>query len=136
MKSKDLKPARDLDARPERDDDAGLARDTSYKLAVAGFHTQQLPSTVYANAPSQAEYSNTVYFDTVQPNAKQAARQLAVAMGPHTNVAPLPPEIAPLAQQAGNPLTVVVVGTAFGGEVVNPGGARRRDARCTRRRRS
>jgi LCP family protein required for cell wall assembly len=98
----------------------GLARDTSYKLAVAGYHTQQLPASIYANAPSQVEYSNTVYFDTVQPNAKQAARQLAVAMGPHTSVAPLPPEIAPMAEQAGNPLTVVVVGTAFGGEVVNP----------------
>jgi hypothetical protein len=60
-----------------------------------------------------------VYFDSVQPNAKEAARQLAVAMGPHTNVAPLPPEIAPYAQQAGNPLTVVVVGTAFNGELVN-----------------
>ena len=43
-----------------------------------------------------------------------------MAFGPHTIVAPLPAEIAPLAQQAGNPLTVVVVGTAFGGEIVNP----------------
>jgi hypothetical protein len=55
----------------------------------------------------------------VQPRAKQAAQQLAVAMGPHTNVAPLPPEVAPLAQEAGNPLTVVVVGTAFDGQLVN-----------------
>jgi len=97
----------------------GLARDTSYKLAVAGYHTDQLPSSTPANAPSAAYYSNAVYFDTVQPRAKQAAQQLAVAMGPHTNVAPLPPEVAPLAQEAGNPLTVVVVGTAFGGELVN-----------------
>jgi LCP family protein required for cell wall assembly len=98
----------------------GLARDTSYKLAVAGFHTVQLPSSLYANAPTDTNYGNTVYFDSVQPNAKQGARQLAVAMGPHTGVAPLPPTITALAQQAGNPLTVVVVGTAFGGEVVNP----------------
>jgi LCP family protein required for cell wall assembly len=98
----------------------GLARDTSYKLAVAGYHTVQLPSTVQANAPSQANYANTVYYDTVQPNAKQAAQNLAVAMGPHTSIAPLPPEIAPFAQQAGNPLTVVVVGTAFNGDVSAP----------------
>jgi LCP family protein required for cell wall assembly len=97
----------------------GLARDTSYKLAVAGYHTEQLPSTMVANAPSQTNYANTVYFDTVQPNSKSAARQLAVAMGPHTSVAPLPPEIGPYAQQAGNPLTVVVVGRAFNGELVN-----------------
>ncbi len=98
----------------------GLARDTSYKLAVGGYHTMQLPPTMRADAPTSTNYSNTVYFDTVQPNSKQAARQLAVAMGPHTNVAALSPEIAPYAQQAGNPLTVVVVGTAFGGEIVNP----------------
>jgi LCP family protein required for cell wall assembly len=97
----------------------GLARDTSYKLAVAGYHTMQLPASVFANAPTQNNYANTVYYDTVQPNGKQAARQLAAAMGPHTNVAPLPAEIAPLAQQAGNPLTVVVVGTAFSGDLVS-----------------
>jgi LCP family protein required for cell wall assembly len=99
-----------------------LAADTSYRLAVAGYQTKQLPpnATVDGNAPTQANYANTVYFDTVQPNSKQAARQLAVAMGPHTNVAPLAPEIVPYAQQAGNPLTVVVVGTAFGGELVSP----------------
>jgi LCP family protein required for cell wall assembly len=120
VKSKDLKPADISTLVLNGTTILGLARDTSYKLAVAGYHTMQLPSTVYANAPSQAEYSNTVYYDSVQPNAKQAARQLAVSMGPHTSVAPLPPEVAPLAEQAGNPLTVVVVGSAFGGEVVNP----------------
>jgi LCP family protein required for cell wall assembly len=100
----------------------GLARDTSYKLAVAGYHTVQLPANgpLVANAPSQTNYSNDVYFDSVQPNARQAARQLAAAMGPHTNVGPLPPEIAPYAQQAGNPLTVIVVGTAFGGDIMSP----------------
>jgi LCP family protein required for cell wall assembly len=98
----------------------GLARDTSYKLAVAGYHTVQLPGSMLANAPSQGYYSNYVYFDPVQPNAKAAARRLKVAMGPHTLIAPLPPEIAPYAQEASHPLTVVVVGNAFGGEVVNP----------------
>jgi hypothetical protein len=73
-----------------------------------------------ANAPSSTNYSNTVFFDTVQPNAKQAAKQLAIAMGPHTDIKPLAPEIAPYAQAAGNPLTVIVVGSAFGGQIVNP----------------
>jgi hypothetical protein len=99
---------------------AGLARDTSYKLAVAGYHTVQLPPSMLANAPSQGYYANYVYYDSVQPNAKQAARQLKVALGPHTNVAPLPPELGPYTEQAGNPLTLVVVGTSFGGEIVDP----------------
>jgi hypothetical protein len=43
-----------------------------------------------------------------------------VAMGPNTLLGPLPPEIVPYAQQAGNPLVVVVVGTGFSGELVNP----------------
>jgi LCP family protein required for cell wall assembly len=98
----------------------GLARDTSFKLGLDGYHTVLLPPPGRADAPTSNNFSNTVYFDSVQPNAKQAARQLAVAMGPHTRVLKLAPEIAPLAQQAGNPLTVVVVGTAFGGEIVNP----------------
>ena len=100
---------------------AGLARDTSYKLAVAGFHTVQLPPTIRADAPPTRTYdSNYVYFDPVQPNAEAAAQQLKVAMGPSTIVAALPPDIASLAQPANNPLAVVVVGTAFGGELVNP----------------
>jgi LCP family protein required for cell wall assembly len=98
----------------------GLARDTSYKLAVAGFHTNHLPAPLKADAPSASYYSNYVYFDSVQPYAKVAAQQMKEAIGAHTIVAPLPAEIAPLAQQAGNPLTVVVVGTAFGGEIANP----------------
>jgi LCP family protein required for cell wall assembly len=99
-----------------------LAGDTSYKLAVAGYKTMQLPANglMTANAPNQAQYANTVYYDALQPNAKAAAEQLATTMGPHTNVARMPPEIAPYAQSAGNPLTVLVVGTAFDGEIVQP----------------
>lgn len=99
---------------------AGLARDTSYKLAVAGFHTMQLPATVLADAPRQDYYDSEVYYDPVQPNAKQAAQTLQQALGSGTKIGPLPPEVAPLAQQAGNPLTVTVVGSAFSGQVVNP----------------
>ena len=56
----------------------------------------------------------------MQPNARQAGDELKAAFGANTFVAPLPPELAVYAQQAGNPLTVVVVGTSFSGELVNP----------------
>ncbi|HEY5100670.1 MAG TPA: LCP family protein [Gaiellaceae bacterium] len=98
----------------------GLARDTSYKLSVAGFHTVQLPANVLADAPSQGYYGTTVYYDAVQANAKQAARELKTAFGAHTTIAPLPPELSGYAQQAGNPLTVIVVGSSFSGQLNNP----------------
>ena len=98
----------------------GLARDTSYKLALAGFHTVHLPATMYENAPRADYYSSYVYYDAVQPNAKASAQVLQRALGAHVDVAPLPPEIAPFAAQAGNPLTVLVVGTSFGGTVTDP----------------
>ncbi|MGD0714870.1 MAG: LCP family protein [Gaiellaceae bacterium] len=98
----------------------GLARDTSYKLALAGYHTVQLPPAMLADAPSQAYYSTYVYYDAVQPNARQAGDELKDVFGAHTLVAPLPPELSPYAEQAGNPLTVVVVGTSFTGELANP----------------
>jgi LCP family protein required for cell wall assembly len=99
---------------------AGLARDTSYKLAVLGYHTVQLPATILADAPTQTYASSYVYYDSVQPNAKQAANEVAAAFGPHTQIAPLPPEIAPFAQQAGNPLVVAVVGASFSGQLIDP----------------
>jgi LCP family protein required for cell wall assembly len=98
----------------------GLARDTSYKLAVQGFHTVQLPPTTQADAPTQNYSDSYVYYDAVQPTSKAAAQQVAVAFGPHTVTAPLPPEIAPLALQAGNPLVVAVVGSTFNGQLVDP----------------
>ena len=98
----------------------GLARDTSYKLSIAGFHPVQLPPNVLADAPSQSYYGTTVYYDAVQTHAKQAADELKTAFGAHTNVAALPPELSGYAQEAGNPLTVVVVGSSFNGELNNP----------------
>ena len=66
-----LKRARDLDARPQRDDDPGLARDTSYKLGLQGFHTVQLPPTMLADAPPPGlRTGRLVYYDAVQPNAE------------------------------------------------------------------
>jgi hypothetical protein len=55
----------------------GLARDTSYKLAVAGFRTSHLPAPQKADAPSASYYANYVYFDSVQPHSsfrKRSAR--------------------------------------------------------------
>ena len=98
----------------------GLARDTSYKLAVQGFHTVQLPPPTQPNAPTQTYDQSFVYYDAVQPNAKAAAGQIAVAFGPHAVTAPLPPELSPLALSAANPLVVVVVGSTFDGQLVDP----------------
>jgi LCP family protein required for cell wall assembly len=98
----------------------GFARDTSYKLAVAGYHTVLLPTGVRANAPVQNYTSTYVYYDPVQPNAKRAAQILKQAMGAHTLLAPMTSDIAALAQQAGNPMTVVALGTSFGGEITSP----------------
>jgi len=98
---------------------AGLAGNTSYELAKAGYRTQQLPANVYANAPTSTYTNSFVYYDPVQPHAKEAAGVLREALGPHTSVAALPATIAPLAQQASNPMTVVVVGSDFSGELVS-----------------
>jgi len=98
----------------------GLARDTSYKLSVAGFHTVDLPANVLADAPSQSYYGTTVYYDAVQQHAKQAAGELKTAFGAHTTIAALPPELSGFAQEAGNPLTLVVVGSSFNGQLNNP----------------
>ena len=98
----------------------GLARDTSYKLALAGYHTVQLPPPMLADTPSQTYSSTYVYYDSVQPNAREAADVLKAVFGAHTLVAPLPPELSSYTQQAGNPLTVVAIGASFNGELENP----------------
>jgi LCP family protein required for cell wall assembly len=99
---------------------AALARDTSFKLAEAGFSTMHLPASVPADAPPQDYSTSYVYYDPVQPNAKEAAQTLQQALGPATRVAPLPPTIASFAQQAGNPLTVAVIGSSFSGTILSP----------------
>jgi len=59
----------------------------------------------------------TIYYDPVQPDAKQAAQQLEPLFGANANVAQMTTAIADYAKQAGNPLTVVAVGTSFGGKL-------------------
>jgi LCP family protein required for cell wall assembly len=97
----------------------GLAKNTSYLLAKQGYQTAQLPASVTANAPALAR-DTIVYYDPVQPTAKQAARQLLPLFGAHSRVEQMTTAIAGYAQQAGNPLTVVAVGTRFGGKLVIP----------------
>jgi LCP family protein required for cell wall assembly len=93
---------------------AGRAANTDFLLRQLGYQTRSLPPSLPANAPGQT-FETNVYFDPVQPRARQAARQLKVLFGAHTRVAPLSPAVAPYAQQAGNPLTVVAFGTSFDG---------------------
>ena len=100
---------------------AGLALNTSFELAQAGFRTVHLPTTMQADAPRQDYADSYVYYDPVQPNAKEAAQTVQRALGTSTTkVAAFAPEIATFAQQAGNPLTVAVIGTAFSGKVSDP----------------
>jgi LCP family protein required for cell wall assembly len=96
---------------------AGEAANTTYLLTTHGYTTKTLPSSYVANAP-KVQSDSTVYFDPVQPNAEQAAQQLRPLFGKHTSVKPMTQEIAQYAQRAGNPLTVVAVGTSFGGKLV------------------
>ena len=98
---------------------AGRAANTNYLLGRLGYDTKLLPPSIPANAPNQT-FQTTVYYDPVQADAKQAARQLRTLFGAHTTVLPLTPAIAPYAQQAGNPLTVVAFGTSFDGTLTPP----------------
>ncbi len=95
----------------------GRASNTTYLLGQLGYATKQLPPSIPANAPSQT-FETNVYYDPVQPGAKQAADRLKPLFGAHARVVPLSPAIAPYAQQAGNPLTVVAFGTSFDGTLV------------------
>jgi LCP family protein required for cell wall assembly len=97
----------------------GRAANTAFLLRQLGYRTVDLPPSVPANAPSQT-FDTNIYYDSVQPDAKQAAQRLSTAFGAHTRVVALSPAISPYAQQAGNPLTVVAFGTSFDGTLTNP----------------
>jgi hypothetical protein len=84
-----------------------------------GYTTKTLPAGNQANAPKVT--SNTVvYYDPVQSDAKQAAEQLAPLFGSHTQVKQMTTVMSGFASRAGNPLTVVAVGTSFGGTLTIP----------------
>jgi hypothetical protein len=96
---------------------AGEAATTTYLLTRRGYATKTLPAGQEANAPKK-EYDTTIYYSTVQANAQQAAQQLKPLFGPHTRVAQMSQALAGIATRAGNPLTVVTVGTSFPGTLV------------------
>ena len=98
---------------------AGRAANTDYLLRRLGYDTKTLPPSIPADAPSQT-FETTVYYDPVQADARAAARKLKPLFGGHTRIRPLSPAIAPYAQQAGNPLTVVAFGTSFDGTLTPP----------------
>jgi LCP family protein required for cell wall assembly len=98
---------------------AGKAANTTYLLTRRGYTANTLPSSVPADTP-KVQRETTVYFDPVQPDAKQAAQQLRPLFGPYSRVAQMTTAIATFAKQAGNPLTVVAVGTSFSGQLTVP----------------
>jgi LCP family protein required for cell wall assembly len=95
----------------------GEASNTSYLLGQRGYSTRTLPASRSANAPS-VQRNTTVYYDPVQPDAKQAAQQLRPLFGSHTRIVQMTTLLAEYAKLAGNPLTVVAVGTSFSGKLV------------------
>ena len=56
----------------------------------------------------------------MQANAQQAAQQLRPLFGSHARVKQMTPVISSFSARAGNPLTVVTVGTSFPGTLVLP----------------
>ncbi len=98
---------------------AGQAENTTYRLTTHGYTTRTLPAGDQANAPRVAS-TTTVYYDPVQATAQQAAQQLRPLFGSHATVKQMTPDISSFAARAGNPLTVVTVGTSFPGTLTIP----------------
>jgi len=97
----------------------GEASNTTYLLGQQGYKTATLSSGRPANAPSVAR-DTTVYYNPVLPGAQQAAAQIQPLFGANAKIAQMTTGIANLATDAGNPLTVVTVGTSFGGKLAVP----------------
>jgi LCP family protein required for cell wall assembly len=97
----------------------GEAANTSYLLSKQGFDMLTLPDPTHANAPSHT-YDTVVYYDPSQAIGQKAAEELAALFGSHVSVAPMTAAIASRAHQAGDPLTVVAVGTAYKGKLKLP----------------
>lgn len=97
----------------------GEAANTTYLLTTHGYTTKALPSSASANAP-KVHSDTIVYYDPVQPDAQRAAQQLRPLFGSHSQVEQMTTPIADYAGRAGNPLTVVAVGTSFGGKLAVP----------------
>jgi LCP family protein required for cell wall assembly len=98
---------------------AGEAENTTYRLTLHGYTTKKLPAGQEANAPKVISHT-IVYYDPVQADAKEAAQQLAPLFGSNTKVEQMTTAISGYASRAGNPLTVVAVGTSFSGALTVP----------------
>jgi LCP family protein required for cell wall assembly len=95
----------------------GLATNTSFELAQQGYHTVSLSGQARPNAPTSGYIQTQIYYNPGRSDGKLAAQQLRSVLGPSTQIAPLTPEFLPYAQQSGDPLTVVVLGSSFDGKL-------------------
>lgn len=99
---------------------AGEAVDTAYRLRKQGFVTKRLPKSIKANAPSITR-NTVIYYDPSQANGQKAAEELVPLFGSHyAQVASMTSAIASFAHQAGDPLTVVAIGTVYNGHLKLP----------------
>jgi hypothetical protein len=83
-------------------------------LAKQGFRMQQLARPWVANAPGPMALT-TVYFDPGQSNARAAAAVMRDRFEPGTVIQASTKLIARLADHAGRPLLIVVLGSSFRG---------------------
>lgn len=117
------KTKRKADAAPEPSDTTvlvlnaseveGLARETSYQLALREYQTLEPAGGVKANFPGANLWHSIVYYDRSQPRAKAAAEKLA-QMVDTTTVRPIGQKIARLANGA---MVVVALGETFDAEL-------------------
>jgi hypothetical protein len=91
---------------------AGLAARVTATLAKQGFRMQQLARPWVANAPARVTVT-TVYFDPRQSTARSAAAVMRDRFGPRTAVRASTKSIGRLADHAGRPLLIVVLGSTF-----------------------
>jgi LCP family protein required for cell wall assembly len=96
---------------------AGEAANTTYQLTTRGYATKALPSGDQANAP-KVQRNTVIFYDPAQASGLEAAQQLRPLFGPHTRIVQMTTAISGISSQAGNPLTVVAVGTSFPGRLV------------------
>ena len=91
----------------------GLANQVSRKLASLGITTRHLSARV-ANAPRPTEIT-TIYFDPQRRGAVTAAQQLRHLFRGEAKVRAMPRVIRRYAGRAGQPMTVIVLGSSYHG---------------------
>ncbi len=92
---------------------AGSAGLAASGLGDRGYKIVFPPNGLPANAPTFNYFRTEIYFDRSKPRARAAARKVANLFG-SADVAPIPPEIRPLANGS---MLVVVVGKTFHGSL-------------------